>query len=425
MKVRAKNGIAVGFVLVVMLLSMGVAAQEAKARTVVKVWDWWASTPAVDEYFAWVEKEFEQRNPDIDVQYEFYPWAEYREKLITSAAAGIGPDVAQISINFARELYDGGLLMELNSFIERSPSTSPDQFVPVTQRYNQKDGRIYGVPYVMDSAALVYNTDHFNEAGISIAPFALETWEDFLRAAQKLVRRDSDTITRSGYGYWPNLQVYTSWLYSNGGSFYNSDERAAAFNDERGRETLEFLSDLQVNYAVYNPDAASLPAGNTSMAHMGTWSGPYIADQGPEINFAMTSYPQGPSGEGRGTTTWSNMIALFRGAENTDAAWRFVEFITSLEVDEKLLTIMDRPTSPRLDYYQSDVWGQMVFENPWMRSLPEIAMVGGAYPFLNFTEINAIMTPMVQKVAFGESAPQEVITNAERAVNQILRGGRE
>lgn len=209
-------------------------------------------------------------------------------------AGGVAPDVAQLSIIWARDLYDQGMLLELNSYLEKSPQTAPRNFIPATQVYNQKQGRIYGVTFVMDSAALAYNKDHFAAAGLDESPFALATWNDFLEAAKKLTRRSGDQVQRGGFGFWPSMELFTSWLYSNGGSFYNRDFTASAFHSEAGVRALQFLADLRTQYNVWG--SGSFESEQVSMVHAGTWSGSFFHAQNPDLRFGLTSFPQGPDG---------------------------------------------------------------------------------------------------------------------------------
>lgn len=402
-------------------LLLAVVVGPARAKSALVVWDWWEpSNPQIKAWFDWVKTNFEAKNPDVEVQYQFFDWNTYREKLITAVAGGLGPDVAQLSIIWARDLYDAGLLADLTSLVQKTPSVAPGQFVPTTQAYNQKDGHIYGITLVMDSSALVYNVDMFDQAGLQSEPFALKTWEDLVTAAKKLTKRDANRVTRSGYSYWVSPELFTSWLYSNGGAFYTPDLRRTAVNSRQGLETLTFLKDLQLTYAVFDPNAATFEKETAAMASMGTWSGSYIATANPNIRFGMTSYPKGPSGNGRGTTTWGNMMAILKGTRNLDAAWRYVTFVTSLEAAFTLLNQVDRPTSPRLDYYRSETWRRAVRERPWMAPMPEIAQVGGPYAFLRYAKVASAIQPLLEGAVAGRTPPQEALLKLSQQTDSIL-----
>lgn len=403
-------------------LSLLVSCIGAQAKTPLVVWDWWGAggSHKHQAWFSWVESEFEKRNYDIDVQFQFYDWDNYLDKIITARAGGVGPDVAQLSVSFARDLYDIGLLVELNDFVAKSPDAAPRQFVPTTQVYNQKNGRIYGITFVMDSGALAYNKDHFAEAGLSEDPLALATWGDFIATAKKLTRSDGNKIVRSGYSYWISMEVFSSWLASNGGSYYDENLTGAGFSNKAGIETLTLLQDLKNALDVWGGSAWRFEAGDASMAYAGTWSGSYW-DTAGGLRFGFTSNPKGPSGTQRGTVTWGNMFSMFTGTKYSEEAWRFIRFITGLDAQIWLLDGLDRPTSPRLDFYRTSAWKEAVLRRPWVATMPDIAMSGGATGFLKTKDINAVAQPILNRVESASVSPTEALLQIEQAVNRYLQ----
>lgn len=399
-----------------------VSSVVTQAKTPLVVWDWWGAGGGSKHqaWFSWLESEFEKQNPDIDLQFQFYGWDSYLDKIITATAGGVGPDAAQLSVNFARDLYDAGMLAELNDFVAKCPDTAPRQFIPTTQVYNQKNGRIYGITFVMDSGALAYNKDHFAEAGLSEDPFALATWADFTTAAKKLTRSDGETIVRSGYSYWISMEVFASWLVSNGGSYYNDNLTGAGFNNKAGIETLTLLQDLKNAFDVWGGSAWQFEAGDASMAYAGTWSGSYWDTVG-SLRFGLTSNPKGPSATQRGTVTWGNMFSMFTDTQHPEEAWRFIRFATGLDAQIWLLDGLDRPTSPRLDFYRTSAWKEAVLRRPWVATMPDIAMAGGVNGFLKVKDINAVAQPILGRVESATVSPTEALIQIEQAVNRYLQ----
>src|SRR5690606_14853937 len=122
------------------------------------------------------------------------------DRLVAAAAAGVSPDVTQISVAFARGLYEAGLLLPLNDYIAKTPELQMDQFIPVAPIFNQKDGIIYGIPHNIDANALLYNVDAFEEAGLDASVYAIDSWETFKTYAQRLTRHSSTgDVIRAGY----------------------------------------------------------------------------------------------------------------------------------------------------------------------------------------------------------------------------------
>ncbi len=110
---------------------------------------------------------------------------------------------------------------------------------------------------------------------------------------------------------------------------------------------------------------------------------PYFLDRdAPDLNFQVTSFPQGPSGTQRGSTVWGNMYSISATSKNPGLAWEFIAYYASLRGNIGIFEALDYVTSPRLDFYRSRQWIAARSRHDWMPLVPEIAYVGGVYPFL-------------------------------------------
>ena len=405
--------IAVGLILL--------AQSYVHAKTTITVWDWKGpSTPQIQQWFNWIETTFEERNPDIEIDFQLGV-QDYIDKFITAQAAGIPPDVFYSSVAWARDLFDEGYFRELNPYIAKSEILKIDDFLPVTLVYSTKDGRIYGIPFKLDAAALVYNRQHLREAGIDPSPTSLSSWDDFINAAKRLTRSNGGEITRSGFTPANSLEAFTAWLHSNGGFFYNDDYTGSAFQSERGWQTLALMADLTSGLNIYSPPTSNFSQGTASMRYWGTFAPPYIQAENPDLDFAITNFPVGPWGTSRGTTTWANMFTIPAGAAHPDEAWRYIEFVTSLESELKLLEFADEPGAPRLDFYRSALFLEKAAENDWMRFIPDVYQSGGPYPFLRFSDVNREVAPFISRAANGQISVTEAILRMSEATDRILR----
>ncbi len=401
--------------------SVTLLTAPAAAKTVLTVMDWKLNeTKATQAWFQQVKEKFEREHPGVEVQYVTAPWGnEYRDKILTGVAAGSAPDVVSLSIVWARDLFEKGALLPLNNFIKKTPELAPERFVPPTQWYNQKDGVIFGITNAMDESAVLYNLDFFEEAGLDTDPMAIATWDQFLDAARKLTKVGPDgKVSRYGYNGF-GLEVYNSWLVSNGGSFYA--DRAlnkAGFNSPQAIETAQFLHDL---LNVYRVIGGSLAGRTAAMEHGGNWSPYFLQQSAPDLRFNLTSYPKGPSGHDRGTTVWGNMMAIPASSKNAELAWEFISYYCGLQGNIDMFKALNYVNSPRLDFYRSQVWLEAQRRFIWMPMIPRVAMVGGVYPFRRYTELTGqIWGPLLEPALRGQKPIRSSFEEAERLYNQIL-----
>lgn len=404
---------------IVVALVAGTAGAAAKAT--LDVWDWWdLSNTRYKAWFDWTKQQFEAAHPDIEVNLTTVSWDDFRAKLATAVAAGNPPDVSQLSIIWARELYNKGVLAELDPYIQTDPAYGPKAFVPATQVYNHLNGHTFGIPFVMDSEALAYNTTEFEEAGLDTGPLALANWDQFLSAAKKLTQKDaSGKVTRSGYVGWNGTENFTSWLTADGGSFYTAGLNGIALGP-RAEETLAWMHEIDQTAGIKGP--SDFPGGLAAMSTEGTWSASDILQANPKMTFAMTSFPAGPSSDQRGTTTWSNMMAMFKGAKHPKEAWEYIKFVTGLDAQIFLLEHVARPTSPRLDFYQSAAWRSTTEANPWMQTMPQIALTGGTYAFINNAAVSEKVEPLIADAISGKISPKDAVSQINRLAAPLIAG---
>jgi multiple sugar transport system substrate-binding protein len=163
-------------------------------------------------------------HPNIQVKFETVPWKDAQAQLVREIQAGGGPDVAQVAFVWTADLGRSGLLTDLVPFIKASPPGKGLQDFLATDLGTVGD-KIYGLPWTVDTATMVYRPDLLQKAGISRFP---DTWEDLARAAKQLTRDTKGTGRTDQYGFcWPagsgpdgaTWFLVNAYIWSNGKSF--------------------------------------------------------------------------------------------------------------------------------------------------------------------------------------------------------------
>jgi len=115
------------------------------------------------------------------------------------------------------------------------------------------------------------------------------------------------------------------------------------------------------------------------------------------------------------------MSAIPSTSRNVELAWKFISWYTSLEGNIEMFRQLRYVNSPRIDFYQSDVWYEAQQEYVWMPNIPQIALVGGVYPFLRYTDLDTtVWAPLVVPALSGQSDIDTTFAEAQRIYSQIL-----
>lgn len=410
---------------IAMVVSYGV---EVQALDKEEVTVWMFDAHQTDAYHSWYEKVtslFEEKNPGATLNFVFGSM----EKLQVAALGGISPDVALVSMRYARSFYESGMFLELNKYIDTTPHMALEEFLPAAIAFGEKDGKIFGFPWSFEARTVAYNTKHMAEAGLNSRPEGIGTWDDLVNSAKRLVIRDGDgTITRSGFIMRSSMSDYASYLYSNGGNFYNEDATAVAFNDSKGIEALEYMYRWVHEFDATRPRATAssdLYNGRASMAVRDTTSIPGFVKNAPDFTewLNMAPIPRGPHGQSPSTVTWNNLFTISYDTPNPDLAWNFLKLWLSpeLTVERFLHWGGNNLNSARLDILRSPEFASSIRQFPYLESTISILNYARPYPHIRFAEIEAAVQPLyLQAVRNGTLSAEAALAEMERLANATL-----
>ncbi len=154
--------------------------------------------------------------------------AEYRERILTSMAAGVPPDVFLLDNIDVPAFARGGAVLDLAPYLRRLGVDVARYDSTVLSIFRQ-GGALYALPKGYTPMVIVYNKALFDRAGV---PYPADdwTWDDFLRAAKALTRdTDGDgEIDQWGTYFDRRPFVAVPWIWSGGGDVLCPDGRRAS-----------------------------------------------------------------------------------------------------------------------------------------------------------------------------------------------------
>jgi multiple sugar transport system substrate-binding protein len=153
--------------------------------------------------------EFERINSGIKVDLQRIAWGSAREQFLREAAVGEGPDVVHIAQVWTRSMGDSEALYSLNKLIEKHGVGSGWNDFISGDLASQDDGTIHGIPWTVDTFAMVYRKDILKKAGISKFP---TTWEGLREASQQIKDRTGATGWAIPAGSGPTNSI---WFFLN------------------------------------------------------------------------------------------------------------------------------------------------------------------------------------------------------------------
>lgn len=154
-------------------------SNEKKTFTEIKFW----AMGSEAEFVTKLIPEFEKHYPHIKVKVQAMPWTAAQEKLITAFASDNTPDICQLGNTWIPQFAALNAIIPLDNLIASSDELNRSRYFDGIWRTNIIDGKIYGIPWYVDTRVLYYRKDVLQRAGYSHPP---RNWEELLDASKKI-----------------------------------------------------------------------------------------------------------------------------------------------------------------------------------------------------------------------------------------------
>ena len=169
----------------------------------IQIWEGYTQVEA--KAFAHLLKEWNAKHPDEKVTSSFVNNDYSLPKLLTAVKGGSQPDIAYVYGSWAPNVAQIPQVVNLTKVVQQ-PGVNWNDFWIGERDVATVNGKVIGIPALVDNLAVVYNKTLFAKAHLPL-PSANWTWNDFVTDAQKLtdagdqaVRHRLRDARRRGHG---------------------------------------------------------------------------------------------------------------------------------------------------------------------------------------------------------------------------------
>ena len=249
-------------------------------------------TDAMQGYYDDLVERFEADNPNITVEVEVVSWNDIDQKLKTMVQTGDLPDIG--NLNYFSSFAADGLLYPAEDLL---PAETLDDMVGTFIENSKYEGTAYAVPDLASARLFFYNTDIFEQAGLTKDDIV--TWDGVQAAAEKIAETVPD-VTPLALPLGPEeaQAEFLIWAASNDGGYYQDGEWT--ITSDANVETAEYLQGL-VDAGLTNPSPATFnrtdgafalfAQGEVAMLNGAIFLPDVLAEQGSTINYDVAPFP--------------------------------------------------------------------------------------------------------------------------------------
>jgi multiple sugar transport system substrate-binding protein len=359
-------------------------------------------------------EQFQKENPGIKVDLTFVAYEALHDKIVAAVPAGTY-DTVLVDVIWPAEFASKKMIVDIT---DRFPESERSKIFAGGLKTTEYDGRYYGVPWILDTKYFFYNNKMLGEAGVD--PPA--TWDAVVEAARAL--KSKGIVEYPLIWSWAQAEAlmcdYTQLLGAYGGQFFDGGGNPA-FNTGGGLRALEFMR-MTLDEKLSNPASTEsleedvrrvISQGEAAMALNWTYmfslaNDPNESQVAGQIDIAHT--PKGPVGAPG--VNGSMGMAIANGSQNQDAAWKYIQFMTSQKVQNQYAKL------------SLPIWKSSYEDKEVVQALPEVVPV--AKEQLNdmilrpvvaqYNDVSHTMQVEIQRALTGDKSPKQALDDAAKAV---------
>jgi multiple sugar transport system substrate-binding protein len=322
-----------------LVCGMAACAKPDSGEIVLEFW----AMGREGEVVAELTRDFEARHPGIRVNVQQLPWQGAHEKLLTAFVGEATPDLAQMGNTWVPEFATLGALAALDPAAAASSVVEQADYFPGIWDTNVIDGRLFGVPWYVDTRLLFYRRDLLAQAGFAHPPRSWDEWREMLIAIKKLPGAEHYSILVPLNEFEPLLLLGLQQeepLLREGGRWGN-------FRSQGFRRALGFyleLFDKELAPRATNTQIANVwnefARGYFAFYITGPWNiGEFKRRLPKELAGSwMTAPLPGPSGAGLSNAGGSSLV-VFADSRRKEAAWKLIEYLSQPEIQRRFYTL--------------------------------------------------------------------------------------
>ncbi len=373
--------------------------------------------------------DWEKEHPNIKVSYNQQSSKEYRERLQSALPREDGPDIFR---------FHNSWLPMLKNELEPVPATVMDaatyerSFYPVVASSLRSGANYLGIPLEIDTLALFYNQDIFTAAGVSPP----QTWDELRQLASQLTLRDENgRIQRAGVALgttgniWHWSDILGLMMLQNGTDLARPADCVQIGEEEEcyGADALAFYTIFSKTDRVWDEtlptSLLAFATGKTAMFFGFSWDVFEIKNINSDLNFKIVPVPQLPGTDITWASFWVEGVA--KKSKNKEAAWEFLQFLSSKETMQKLFQAESRIRLFGEPYSRVEM-GSLLQTDPMVAPFINQASKAQTWYLCSRTFDNGINERMIKyfedavnAVNAGKS-PKEALNTAASGVAQVL-----
>ena len=364
---------------------------------------------------------FEKDNPGVTVNVEFVPYEALYDKIVASkAAGGAGYDVVLYDVIWPAAFAQNGVLVDVTDRLKDLDRSQVFDGAWATVNY---DGKTYGMPWILDTKYLFYNTEILEKAGIATPP---KTWDELAKDAK--IIKDKGLVQYPIVWSWSQAEAvicdYVTLTAAYGGKFFEADK--PVFDKGGSLDAVTYMADSLKN-GLSNPNSKEyleedvrkvFSAGDAAFALNWTYMYAKANDPAESKVVGKVGVVPAPGVEGKSTASGVNGsmgLGITAGSTKPDLAWKYIVYLTSKPVQNQYAKL----SLPIWKASYSDPAVTKGQEALVKAADVSIGLMTPRPTVASYQELSTILQAQIQNALAGKASPADALAAAVKDAARI------
>lgn len=419
---KGKKGLGV-FFLVLIFIAVSSMMSVAKVHLVEIA----PSGPEFGGAAVSMAKVYMQRNPDVKVTVDVFPYEEYVVKVAVDLAGGGGTyDFIWMDPWYLGSYVSSNYIASLDDYLAKDPAMKADvyeDFVSKQLKYNTWNGKLYAIPHHSNATHMFYRKDLLINAGVEKPT----SYSQLLEIAPKLHNPPKVYAIGGHYQRFWATDAWLSLLWASGGEIYDPETYVPQLDSPEALKAATTFKEV-VKWAP--SDALTWGEGgvNDAMGSAGiiavlpsTYSSPIAADPemfkyAPIIGVSTSPSVDGRTEGGSLLAGWTS--ALCNNSSNKDEAWKFIKWFTSRKSQEMWLFKFGAHPA-RISILTS--YRAQILDPALPVIVDSMARAGLRPQISGSAKIQSIIGVELDRIITGQKSPKDALLHMQSAITDVLK----
>lgn len=372
----------------------------------------------------------------IKVEYQFVPYSDIPVKISTEGIAGSkNYDLVNYLDSWGPSIKQ--FLEPLDEYVKKDKldlQRFPDAYIA----QGTYDGKLYGLPVRSHPQMLFYRKDIFDKLDLQPP----KTWSDVEEASKTIKDKTGLYGIAMYYGKGKEGQNLFNWfnfLWGNGSDIFDKKYKPI-FNNDKGIEATQRYVDLLIKHKASPPGSVAFDeqaamnsfAQGKSAMWLGWWwayatfNNPESASNDVVNNVGFAEVPVWDGAKPIAPSI-SLPIGIMAASEHKGAAWEYIKWVTSPEVEKDIVigtykgtnptdqynivvTNLENLKDPEINKYSNGMHEKGAKNLEYSRALPKVP---------EWLEIADVLSSAISKIAAGAPV-QSTLDDAAKSVEKIM-----